>query len=183
MRQDVAEVDVSESASGRPGVRLDAPEDFDSWVEATSPRLLRLARLVGHDAHGAADAVQDALLAVLVRWRRLGEPGAADAYARRVVVNHRISWWRRIGRRETLVADADDGPLPYGDEHPTDAVLARRLLRELPSRQRAAVVLRFFDDLSFAEIADLLDCPEATARSHVHRALARLRTLLPEEES
>jgi RNA polymerase sigma factor (sigma-70 family) len=124
--------------------------------------------------------VQDALVAVYLRWRRLvaaGEP-------RRVIVNRHISWWRRLGRRERLTAFEVDQRIAVepAQDGLADADLARRLLAELPARQRAAVALRFYDDLAFSEIAVILDCPESTARSYVHRALERLRARLRESE-
>jgi RNA polymerase sigma-70 factor (sigma-E family) len=158
-------------ASTRPG-----DDEFDAWATAAGPGLLRFAEVVAGNPHDAADAVQDALTAIYPRWSRLTRAGATpDAYARRAIANHRISWWRRIGRREALGADLPDattgGPDPDGH-----GVL--ELLRDLPPRQRAAIALRYLDDLSFAEVARILDCPEATARSYVHRALQRLRTQL-----
>jgi RNA polymerase sigma-70 factor (sigma-E family) len=145
---------------------------------------MRFARLVTADAGAAQDIVQDALVAVLLRWKRLSADGGQDAYARRVVVNRRISWWRQVGRREQLVPAPELPPRPAGsaEEPEVDADQARRLLAALPQRQRAAVVLRFYEDLTFAEIGDLLGCPESTARSHVHRALQRLRTVLSPED-
>ena len=154
---------------------------FDQWATTAGPELTRFAVATIGNRHDASDAVQDAMVAVYPRWRRLAGPGAADAYARRVIVNHRITWWRRIGRRESLV----DGPeIGAGGPAPGDAgdvVFAHRLLRSLPRQQRAAVVLRFLDDLNFAEIADILGCTESTARSHVHRALTRLREQLGDD--
>ena len=159
---------------------------FDDWVHAGAPALLAFATVLTGNRHDAADAVQDALVAVFQRWSRLAPDGAQDAYARRVIVNHRISWWRRVGRRERPAA-ADLDPRPGAatadpSDRTTDAVLARALLRTLPPRQRAAVALRFFDDLSFAEIAAILQCTESTARSYVHRAVGQLRADLAREE-
>ena len=172
---DVTTEPVVPSADGPAG-------GFDQWASTAGPELTRFAVATIGNRHDASDAVQDAMVAVYPRWRRLSDPGAADAYARRVIVNHRITWWRRIGRRESLV----DGPeIGAGGPAPGDAgdvVFAHRLLRSLPRQQRAAVVLRFLDDLSFAEIAEILGCPESTARSHVHRALSRLREQLGDED-
>jgi RNA polymerase sigma-70 factor (sigma-E family) len=157
--------------------------DFDRWAAERGRSLLVFATAVTGDREAARDAVQDALVAVYLRWRRLAAGGEPDAYARRIIVNRHISWWRRLGRRERLTAF---------DEHPgsateavqdrlADAEVARRLLAGLPPRQRAAVALRYYDDLAFAEIATVLDCPESTARSYVHRALERLRAQLKED--
>jgi RNA polymerase sigma-70 factor (sigma-E family) len=162
-----------------------APVDdagFDVWAAERSRSLLIFATAVTGDREAARDAVQDALVAVYLRWRRLIARGEPDAYARRVIVNRHISWWRRWGRRERLTAfDVDHGGVTEpAQEGLADTDLARRLLAELPARQRAAVAMRFYDDLAFAEIATVLDCTESTARSYVHRALERLRTQLKE---
>ena len=155
---------------------------FDAWAAERSRSLLIFATAVTGDREAARDVVQDALVAVYLRWRRLIAGGEPDAYARRVIVNRHISWWRRLGRRERLTAfDVDHAaPAEPAQDGLADTDLARRLLAGLPARQRAAVALRFYDDLPFAEIATVLDCTESTARSYVHRALERLRAELRE---
>lgn len=156
--------------------------DFDRWAAERGRSLLVFATAVTGNREAARDAVQDALVAVYLRWRRLTAGGEPDAYARRVIVNRHISWWRRLGRRERLTAfEVDHGRATEpAQDALADADLARRLLAELPARQRAAVALRFYDDLAFAEIATILDCTESTARSYVHRALERLRVQIKE---
>ena len=159
--------------------RLSTAEAFDDWARRSGPALLRFAQLVTGSSADAADAVQDALVAVYPRWRRLSGDDVQDAYAKRVIVNRTISWWRRSGRREQLT-DAPEGDAVQPD-HATalsDSAAARALLSSLPGRQRAAVMLRFYDDMSFLQIAELLGCREATARSYVHRALSTLRERL-----
>jgi RNA polymerase sigma-70 factor (sigma-E family) len=153
---------------------------FDSWARDSGPGLLRFARLVSGNGNDVADVVQDALVAVYARWRRLSPDGAQDGYARRVIVNRSISRWRRVGRREQLVEAPSRVPVLVPDHAValSDTAAARVLLARLPGRQRAAVMLRFYDDLSFAQIAEILSCRESTARSHVHRALAALRVEL-----
>ena len=157
---------------------------FDAWAAERSRSLLIFATAVTGDREAARDAVQDALVAVYLRWRRLIVGGEPDAYARRIIVNRHISWWRRLGRRERLTAfEVDHAALTEPtQEGMADTLLARRLLAGLPARQRAAVALRFYDDLAFAEIATVLDCTESTARSYVHRALERLRSQLRESD-
>jgi RNA polymerase sigma-70 factor (sigma-E family) len=181
---------VSEPVAGTadPADRALVPEvaelDFDAWAAERGRSLLVFATAVTGDREAARDAVQDALVAVYLRWRRLTAGGEPDAYARRVIVNRHISWWRRLGRRERLTAfdDHSGTAAEPAQDRLADADVARRLLAGLPSRQRAAVALRFYDDLAFAEIATILDCTESTARSYVHRALERLRAQLKETE-
>jgi RNA polymerase sigma factor (sigma-70 family) len=99
-----------------------------------------------------------------------------DTYVRRMVVNAHVSAWRRTGRRELSVAEVR--PAETGRD-PADAVVRDdavwRVCSALPPQQRAAVVLRFYEDLDYPEIARVLDVAEATVRSHVHRGLAALR--------
>lgn len=173
------------AASGSPVPRETVAADpgFDVWAAERSRSLLVFATAVTGNREAAYDAVQDALVAVYERWRRLIAGGEPDAYARRVIVNRHISWWRRLGRRERLTAfDTDPAALVEPQDGLADAHLARQLLAGLPPRQRAAVALRYYDDLAFAEIAAILDCTESTARSYVHRALERLRAELQETE-
>jgi RNA polymerase sigma-70 factor (sigma-E family) len=185
-----------DAGADRPAESADRAPDFADWVNRSGPELLGFAHMVTGSGHDAADAVQDALVAVYPRWRRLqrdevsGRPFGADAYARRVIVNRSVSWWRKFTRREYLIDAAELPPVrepdgagsdPAGEA--SDAVLARQLLGTLPTKQRAAVVLRFYDDLPFTEIAAILRCTESTARSHVHRALAALRDRLDEPAS
>jgi RNA polymerase sigma-70 factor (sigma-E family) len=175
----VTEPDVEAAvAEARPGA------GFDAWAAERSRSLLIFATAVTGDREAARDAVQDALVAVYLRWSRLIVGGEPDAYARRIIVNRHISWWRRLGRRERLTAfDVEErSPAAPAQDGLADSDLARRLLAGLPPRQRAAVALRFYDDLAFAEIARVLDCTESTARSYVHRALERLRTQLEGSE-
>lgn len=155
------------------------PEDFAAYVAARSAALQRFAYLMTGDPTECADLVQEALERAYPRWSGLVKRGTHEAYLKRSIVNASVDRWRKLGR-VTPVADV----APYDDrvvtavEGGTDADEAWRLCAELPPLQRAAVVLRFHEDLSYAQIAGLLGCAEATARSHVHRALGTLRARL-----
>lgn len=157
---------------------------FESFVRGHRERLLRLAVLITRNWPDANDAVQDALAGLYPRWPTLPDGSRLEAYARRSVVNACLDVLRR--RRSIPVADPSLLRLAPVEPDPaqgiTNADAAWRLCAALPPVQRAAVVLRFYQDLSFAEIAAVLGCREATARSHVHRALAALRERLPEGE-
>ncbi|MFD4327281.1 SigE family RNA polymerase sigma factor [Nocardioides sp. NPDC058538] len=157
--------------------------DFGAWVASRGPALQRFAYLVTGNNSDAPDLVQDALARALPRWESLAASGTAEAYVKRSIVNGSISGWRKR-RRLVLVEDVE--PMATSHEpgpEERDADEAWELVQTLPSNQRAAVVLRFYEDLSFAQIATVLDCAEATARSHVHRALAKLRQRLNEQGS
>jgi RNA polymerase sigma-70 factor (sigma-E family) len=153
-----------------------APADsFEEYVRRRSDGLVRLACLVTRDWEEARDAVQDALISVYPRWSSLNEQGR-DAYVRRAVTNACLTRLRRL-RRVRPVGDPELlAEAPVSDDHGSAlADAAWQLCAELPPVQRAAVVLRFYDDLSYADVARALGCPEATARSHIHRALKTLR--------
>jgi RNA polymerase sigma-70 factor (sigma-E family) len=158
------------------------PGDVVQWMAARGPALQRFAYLVTGSPDDAADAVQEAISRVLPHWPRLVARGTAEAYVRRSIVNAAISAWRKQ-RRLVAVADPEAPAVADPSQGLADADHAWALCAELPPQQRAAVVLRFYEDLSFAEIARILDCPESTARSHVHRALANLRDRLATEET
>jgi RNA polymerase sigma-70 factor (sigma-E family) len=162
-------------------------DDFAEYVAVRGPAMLRLAFVLTGNAADAEDVVQDALSRALPRWSRICAAEDVDAYVRRMVVNAHVSWWRRFRRKESPVEAVHDGH--RGHAHDTaDTVLAgmsdERLWRactELPRDQRVAVVLRYYEQLSYAEIAHLVGCAEPTARSRVFRGLAALRELLGEE--
>jgi RNA polymerase sigma-70 factor (sigma-E family) len=155
--------------------------DFEAWAEARVARLLRFAYLVTGSQHAAEDAVQAALTRACEKWARVSRVGDPDAYVRRMVVNEHVSAWRRTGRREVAVEVVRDTAVDEtGAVDESDAVW--RLCSGLPRQQRAAVVLRYYEDLEYAEIAALLECSEATVRSHVHRALTALRAELTRQE-
>jgi RNA polymerase sigma-70 factor (sigma-E family) len=157
--------------------------DFELFVTERAAALLRFAYVLTGDVSLAEDAVQDALTTACARWGRVSRADDPEAYVKRMVVNAHISWWRRFRRREAPVEEptrtAAAAPDGAGSRAEAEAVWA--LCTALPDKQRAAVVLRFYEELSYAEIAELLHCAEATARSHVHRALAVLKTTLSKE--
>lgn len=146
--------------------------DFDAWVTARGPALLRMAHALTGSAVDAEDVVQDALSRALPRWSRIAAVADPDAYVRRMVVNAHTSRWRRFRRRESPVPDVVlpgvvDGPDERLDEH-------RRLwlaCQALPEVQRTAVVLRYYEQLEYAEIAALTGVREGSVRSRVSRGL------------
>jgi RNA polymerase sigma-70 factor (sigma-E family) len=156
--------------------------DFESWVEARGAALLRFAYLVAGERTRAEEAVQEALISVWPRWRWILRRGDPEAYVRRSIVNAGTSSWRRFRRREVPVADPVDAPASSATNDPADELAdqdaAWSLCASLPVKQRAAVVLRYYEGLSDAEIAAVLGCTAATVRSQIHRALAALRTRL-----
>ncbi|WP_410789497.1 SigE family RNA polymerase sigma factor [Kribbella sp. C-35] len=161
---------------------METPE-FDEWVAQRGAALLRFAYLLTRDHARAEEAVQDALIAAYSRWNRICRGQDPEAYVRRSIVNADISRWRRFLRRETPTADpvrTSSRPDHADAQAEQDAVWT--LCATLPTKQRAAVVLRYYEDLPDAEIAEILGCSPATVRSQIHRALASLRTTIGTEE-
>lgn len=149
---------------------------FDNFVRTRSTALLRVAFLLTGDRHAAEDLLQEVLEQMYVRWPRIH--GSADAYARRALVNRSTNRWRRRGRRpETALAHHDVAEQDHSDDVAVrDTVVTA--LRALPPRQRAAVVLRFLEDLPVADVARALDCSEGVVKSNTSRGLERLRAAL-----
>ena len=161
------------------------PMGFEDFVVVRSRRLLELAWLITRNPEDARDAVQDALVGLYRRWDALPSGDEFEAYVHRTVVNaclavlRRRPRWLPVARPEQLRA-APVGE-DFADRVGTSSVVWQ-LCGELRPAQRAAVVLRFWSDASYAEIAGALGCTETTARSHVHRAIAALRSRLAEGE-
>lgn len=155
---------------------------FDAWLASRSIALERFAYLVTGSRHEAEEALQTALTSACAKWSRVRRADDPEAYVRRMIVNAHISWWRSFRRRETPVGDV---PGDHSEVDPSaasaEADRVWRLCGTLPPRQRAAVVLRFYEDLSYSQIATVLQCSESTARGHIHRALGALRRTIKEE--
>ncbi len=153
-----------------------AREDFRSYVAARSPALMRTAYALTGNRADAEDLLQTALAKTYLSWTRIREREAVDGYVRRVMVNTQTSWWRR--RR---VDERPTGELPErstGRDDTADHDLHDALwtaLSTLPKRQRAMVVLRYYEDLSEAETAAVMGVSVGTVKSATSRALARLR--------
>jgi RNA polymerase sigma-70 factor (sigma-E family) len=151
---------------------------FRRWAEERQLALLRTAVLLTGDRHRAEDLVQEALTQVALRWRRLADEHP-DAYARQVIVRRNISWWRK--HRREVVADPPDRGVGAGAEAGADRrMLLDQALDRLTARQRATVVLRYYDDLSERETAEALGVSVGTVKSQTHAALRRLREASPE---
>lgn len=153
---------------------------FDAFVRARMPALLRFAHALTGDPHTAADLVQDALERTGMRWSRLDRQGDPEAYVRRAILNGRTSRWRKL-RRETLVDTPPDRTICL-DPPGRDETLWR-LLATLPHRQRAVIVLRYYEDMSEEQIAATLGCAPGTVKSQASKALAKLRAAMPAEET
>lgn len=151
---------------------------FDEFVRSRANSLARAAYLLTGDRHHAEDLVQSALARAAVRWRRLDDP---EAYVRRVLYTQAVSWWRVQRRRrvEVLVASPPDRTTTQGDDAELRIALERALAR-LTRKQRAVLILRFYEDRTESETAHLLSVGLGTVKSQTRHALRRLRELSPE---
>jgi RNA polymerase sigma-70 factor (sigma-E family) len=152
---------------------------FADFVAGRSGALHRAAYLMVGDVGLAQDLVQEALTKTYVAWPRLREQSNAEAYTRKVITNTAITWFRRKGwdnerATEVLPETPADG---HADQVAARTALMQALL-QLPPRQRAAIVLRYYDDLTEAQTAAAMDCAVGTVKSQVSAGLTKLRTLL-----
>jgi RNA polymerase sigma-70 factor (sigma-E family) len=154
---------------GTPFERLGGVE-FEDFVRARGPALLRYGYVLSGNPDDAADLVQEALLKLSDTWRRVRNKDNPEAYVRTIMARQHISWWRRR-RREHLTDDVPEGS--YTDRHATGELW--RELATLPRKQRTVLVLRYFEDLPDQEIADILGISCGTVRSQAFRALQTLR--------
>jgi RNA polymerase sigma-70 factor (sigma-E family) len=155
------------------------PDGYDQFVTERLDRLLRYATAMTCDRYLAQDIVQDVLLRAQHRWARIEAMDAPYLYVKRMVTNEYLSWRRRRAARdvatstttlETLATPVSDPAVGHAER---DAMRAN--IAKLPRKQRAALVLRYYEDCSMAEIATVLNCTEGTVRSHISRALQALR--------
>ncbi len=161
----------------RAGVdRRAARPDFEAWMAARQRRLLTTAYLLTGDHHAAEDLLQTALAKVYLSWDRVSAAQSVDAYARKVLVNEHTSGWRRLWRHREVVSDTSRYDVPVdGEQYDGVRDDLWRAVRTLPERQRAVVVLRYYEQLSEKETADVLGVSTGTVKSQASRALATLR--------
>lgn len=162
----------------------DQADDFGAYVRASERRHKRLAFLLTGDLHEAEDLLQSAYAKTYPHWNRVRMYDVPDAYLRRVMVSLRTSWWRRHRNREWSVADVPESANHVSD-HAGSVVESQELLlslRQLPERQRAAVVLRHWCDLSEADTATAMGCSPGTVKSNTSKGLAHLRAALDRAE-
>ena len=150
---------------------------FTRWASDRQLALMRTALLLTGDHHRSEDLVQDALAKVAARWSRLRDE-APEAYARQIIVRTNISWWRK--QRREVVVDPGDRAVAAADPSVDRRMLLDHALARLTARQRSVVVLRYYDDLSERETADLLGVSVGTVKSTTHDALRRMRESSPE---
>jgi RNA polymerase sigma-70 factor (sigma-E family) len=148
---------------------------FAEFVENRSHALMRTAYLMVGDHQLAQDLLQEALIKTFVAWPRLRDLEKVDAYVRKTIVTTAISWRRRRSFHERPASFLPDASSPdQMDSLATHRVLITHL-RGLPPRQRAAIVLRYYEDLTIAQTADIMGCSAGAVKSHVSLGLGKLR--------
>ncbi|WP_114423846.1 SigE family RNA polymerase sigma factor [Nocardioides houyundeii] len=164
---------TASTASDRLEGTVTSTVDFDGFVAARSGGLLRTAYLLTRDHGLAEDLLQTSLAKAWFAWDKIETH--PEPYVRRILVNTYSSWWRRRWNGEHASEDVPDPGTPDPSNGVDDSHDLWLALGGLPRRQRAVVVLRFFDDLSVAETADLLGCSTGTVKSQTSKALVKLR--------
>jgi RNA polymerase sigma-70 factor (sigma-E family) len=152
--------------------------EFVAFVQARQHRLLRSAYLICGDRHLAEDLLQGALVKLALHWTRV-RTGDPEAFLRTVIYRDAVSWWRRR-RRERLTSEPPERVAADPGEDTSMRLAFEAALRRLTPRQRAVLVLRFFDDLTEARTATVLGVSVGTVKSQTNVALRRLRELAPE---
>lgn len=149
--------------------------DFETYVTQSRRRLLRYAVVLTNDPELAEDVLQEVLLRAGQRWHKIGRLDEPHAYVRRMLTNEVVSWRRKWGRVEARPDPQLDRAVhdPIGAVDRRDTIL--RELSRLPARQRAAVVLRYFEDLTDEQIGEVLGCRPTTVRIYIYRAMKTLR--------
>jgi RNA polymerase sigma-70 factor (sigma-E family) len=153
---------------------------YEEFANSRLTAMLRFATMLTGDPHTAQDLVQETMVRVQLNWRRVRRAESPERYVRRMVVNQYLDWQRGSWFRRVVLRAETPEP-PTGVDHAAEAAERDEVwswLDRLPRRQRAALVLRYYEDLPDAEIAEVLGCAIGTVRSSISRALATLRTEL-----
>jgi RNA polymerase sigma-70 factor (sigma-E family) len=151
--------------------------EFEQYMAARQPSLLRTAYLLTGDRHAAEDLVQTSLAKLYLSWDKVQRRELVDGYVRRIMVNENNSLWRRAWKRREVTTDSIPDQVGVDDRHDHGERSALwEFVQTLPRKQRAVVVLRYYEDLSEAEVAEILGISVGTVKSQSSRALAALRS-------
>ena len=151
-------------------------QEFQDFIAARGPALLRTAYLLTGDQQLSEDLVQTSLEKALRHWSKIRVPGAAEGYVRRIMYRENVSFWRQRRTREVPMAEPPEqlGPAPPGDAV-EDRIVMRTALMRLGARQRTVLVLRFYEDLTEAQVARAMGVTVGTVKSQTAKALDQLR--------
>ena len=157
-------------------------EEFSAYMAARQPSLIRTAYLLTGDRHQAEDLVQTSLAKLYLAWDKVRDRESVDGYVRRILVNENNSLWRRAWKRKEVTTDEVPEQAHVTDRHDHGERSALwDFVQKLPKKARAVVVLRYYEELTEAETADLLGISVGTVKSQTSRALAALRERAPQE--
>ena len=156
--------------------------EFTDYLAVRQPALLRTAYLLTGDRHQAEDVLQTSLAKLYLAWDKVHDRNAVDAYVRRIMVNENNSLWRRGWKKREYAAEQ----LPEGDPHHDEydeglSAALWEVVQTLPPKARSVVVLRYYEQMSEAEVADALGISVGTVKSQCSRALSALRERVPAE--
>ena len=157
------------------------PEAFADFVAARSGALHRAAYLMVGDAQLAQDLVQEALTKTYVAWPRLRDPSKVEAYVRKAITTTAITWFRKKSWGERTVEHLPEGALTGHADGVDQRAWLWQALQGLPVRQRAAIVLRAYEDLTEAQTAEAMGCAVGTVKSQVSAGLLKLRVALADD--
>jgi RNA polymerase sigma-70 factor (sigma-E family) len=170
---------TSASTAAKPATQTVPYPSFTSYVRARQPVLLRTARSLTANPSDAEDLLQTALTKTYVAWERIEDHRALDGYVRRALLNTRTSQWRKRKVDEFVCEELPEPEPVAGGDDPADQQALHdamwRAVMKLPDRQRAMVVLRYYEDLSEVQTAEVLGVSVGTVKSAVSRALGKLR--------
>lgn len=155
-------------------------ERFTDFVRVHSPSLFRTAFLMTGDYQRAEDLLQATLVRLYQRWHRIEAMERPLGYARKVLINQATSWWHRRSSHEVPMLLIDEPSWGGGVDEATEHARVWGAVLSLPPRQRAVLVLRYYEDLAEAAIAETLGMAPGTVKSHSHAALRRLAEVLDE---
>jgi RNA polymerase sigma-70 factor (sigma-E family) len=158
-------------------------EAFRGFVAARSVALLRTGYLLVGDVGRAEDLLQTALVKTYLAWSRIRDTSSIEGYVRRTMVTTATSWWRGRRYRERVVDQVPEVATTDGVADLVERDAMWEHLQVLPAKQRAVIVLRFYEGMAEAEIADVLGISRGTVKSHTSRALAALRRRLTDDET
>jgi RNA polymerase sigma-70 factor (sigma-E family) len=166
-------------------MRADSDAEYTAYVVARLPTLHRAAYLLcGGDSHSADEIVQVTITKLYQSWKKARRADSLDSYVNRMLVHAHIDEWRRPWSRVALLSRSDDvikpADEPYAGVDERELVVS--VLRDLPPRQRAVLVLRFLLDRPVDEVAEILGCSEGTVKSQSSRGLTALRAALQDHE-
>ena len=171
--------DSPETGAMTKDARRDA--EFTEYLQARQPSLLRTAYLLTGDRHTAEDVLQTSLAKLYLAWDKINDRSSVDGYVRRIMVNENNSLWRRPWKKREHASDVmpDASYVDSYDDGRSQALWD--VVQSLPPKARAVVVLRYYEQMSEAETADVLGISTGTVKSQCSRAFAALRDRMPAE--